>query len=48
MKKYLSPTIEVTQTRPIRMICDTLDGGGQQGNPSIGGGVDPNAAPWRF
>ncbi len=48
MKKYQIPTIEVTQTRPIRMICDTLAGGGQQDNPKPGSGVGPNAAPYRF
>ncbi len=49
MKKYQIPTIEVTQTRPIRMICDTLAGGGafETPNPGSGGG-GPNAAPYRF
>lgn len=47
MKKYQIPTIEVTQTRPIRMICDTLAGSDIiGGNPKPGGST--NAAPHRF
>lgn len=48
MKKYQIPTIEVMQTMPIRMICDTLNGGGAFDNPDPGSGGGPNSAPYRF